>query len=225
LRAGGFNRIFTGSGPLWRIERKAGQGVVKLASRLRRPLLVVGTGALFLLAAFGSHLAALQASRVEALWPSNALVLAILILAGRNRQDVIAIIGGEVAGSVLLHLLRADPVAITSLLTIGNVTDSLLTFLFLRRMGVGRALVDRVDTFFAFALACAAGTAMPTGHLTLPQIGLLVFAGGSFAWLAHMTGAFFSPRGPERAAVKTAAQAVADFVKDVGTPQRGQRPP
>jgi hypothetical protein len=76
-----------------------------------------------------------------------------------------------------------------------------------------------------FALACAAGTAMPTGHLTLPQIGLLVFAGGSFAWLAHMTGAFFSPRGPERAAVKTAAQAVADFVKDVGTPQRGQRPP
>jgi len=130
--------------------------VVKLASRLRRPLLVVGTGALFLLAAFGSHLAALQASRVEALWPSNALVLAILILAGRNRQDVIAIIGGEVAGSVLLHLLRADPVAITSLLTIGNVTDSLLTFLFLRRMGVGRSLVDRVDTFFAFALACAA---------------------------------------------------------------------
>lgn len=71
---------------------------------------------------------------------------------------------------------------------------------------------------YMFALACAAGTAMPTGHLTLPQIGLLVFAGGSFAWLAHMAGAFFSPRGPERAVVKAAAQAVARFVEGVGTP-------
>lgn len=71
---------------------------------------------------------------------------------------------------------------------------------------------------YMFALACAAGTAMPTGHLTVPQIGLLVFAGGSIAWLAHMAGAFFSPRGPERAAVIAAARAVARFVETVGTP-------
>jgi hypothetical protein len=71
---------------------------------------------------------------------------------------------------------------------------------------------------YMFALACAAGTAMPTGHLTLPQIGLLIFAGGAFAWLAHMTGALLWHRGPERAAVKAAAQAVARFAEAVGTP-------
>lgn len=70
---------------------------------------------------------------------------------------------------------------------------------------------------YMFALACAAGTAMPAGHLTIPQIGLLIFLGGAFAWLAHMAGALFQPRGPERAAVAAAAQAVARFMEAVGT--------
>jgi uncharacterized membrane protein YccC len=34
---------------------------------------------------------------------------------------------------------------------------------------------------YMFALACAAGTAMPAAHLTPWQIGLLILAGGSFA--------------------------------------------
>lgn len=70
---------------------------------------------------------------------------------------------------------------------------------------------------YMFALACAAGTGMPIGHLSIAQIGLLVFAGGSFAWLAHMAGALISPRGPERAAVAAAGQSVARFVESVGT--------
>ena len=71
---------------------------------------------------------------------------------------------------------------------------------------------------YMFALACAAGTAIPTSHLTLLQIGLLILAGGAFAWLAHMAGALISPRGPERAAVAAAAQAIARFAEAVGTP-------
>ena len=71
---------------------------------------------------------------------------------------------------------------------------------------------------YMFALACAAGTAIPTAHLSLTQIGLLVFAGGAFAWLAHVAGALVSPRGPERAAVAGAARAVARFVEAIGTP-------
>jgi hypothetical protein len=60
---------------------------------------------------------------------------------------------------------------------------------------------------YMFALACAIGTAMPIGHLTLLQIGLLIFAGGALSWFAHMTGVIIWPRGPERAAVGAAAQA------------------
>jgi uncharacterized membrane protein YccC len=70
---------------------------------------------------------------------------------------------------------------------------------------------------YMFALACAAGTAMPTGQLTMAQIGLLVLAGGAFAWLVHMAGAIFSPRGPEKAAVAAAARAVARFAEAAGT--------
>jgi uncharacterized membrane protein YccC len=69
---------------------------------------------------------------------------------------------------------------------------------------------------YMFALACAAGTAMPTSHLDLPQIGLLVLAGGSFAWLAHMAGALWSPRAPERAAVAAAGNAIARFAQSRG---------
>jgi uncharacterized membrane protein YccC len=71
---------------------------------------------------------------------------------------------------------------------------------------------------YMFALACAAGTDMPISHLSIAQVGLLVFAGGAFAWLAHMAGALVQPRGPERTAVVAAAQAIARFVATVGTP-------
>lgn len=71
---------------------------------------------------------------------------------------------------------------------------------------------------YMFAVACAAGTAMPVEHLSVIQIGLLVLAGGSFAWLAHMVGALVSPRGPERAAVAAAAEAIAAYVETVGQP-------
>jgi uncharacterized membrane protein YccC len=71
---------------------------------------------------------------------------------------------------------------------------------------------------FMFTLVCAAGTAIHAPHLTIWHTALLVAAGGGVAWLAHMIGAFFWPRGPERKAVATAAEAVARFIEAVGTP-------
>lgn len=71
---------------------------------------------------------------------------------------------------------------------------------------------------YMFALACAAGTAIHAPHLTIGHTALLVAAGGAVAWLAHMIGAFFWPRGPERKAVATSADAVAAFIEAVGTP-------
>lgn len=71
---------------------------------------------------------------------------------------------------------------------------------------------------YMFALACAAGTGIPVGHLSIAQVGLLVFAGGACAWLLHMAGALVRPRGPEKAATLGAAQALIRFAKAVGTP-------
>jgi len=71
---------------------------------------------------------------------------------------------------------------------------------------------------YMFALACAAGTAVPTAHLSPWQIGGLVLAGGAFAWCVQMAGALIAPRAPERMAVSSAAEAVARFAEAVGKP-------
>lgn len=72
---------------------------------------------------------------------------------------------------------------------------------------------------YLFTLAVAAGTAMGAEHLLWWHVGMLVFAGGAFAWVLHMAGAVFAPRGPEILALKTAAGAVRDFIAAVGTPR------
>ena len=73
---------------------------------------------------------------------------------------------------------------------------------------------------YMFALACAVGTGLPAAHLSPIHAGLLVLAGGAFAWVMHMAGALFRPRGPEKAAVAAAGQAVARFIEAVGKPQQ-----
>jgi uncharacterized membrane protein YccC len=70
---------------------------------------------------------------------------------------------------------------------------------------------------YMFALACAAGTSIGAAHLTPWHVGALVFAGGAFAWLLHMAGASFAPRGPEKLALRNAGNAVAAFIAAVGT--------
>ena len=65
---------------------------------------------------------------------------------------------------------------------------------------------------YLFMLACASGSAMPVSDITPLQAGLLVGCGGALAWLAHMGGALVDLRGPERAAVRAAGQAVHDWL-------------
>lgn len=75
---------------------------------------------------------------------------------------------------------------------------------------------------YMFVVACAAGTALPAAHLTPFSAGLVVLAGGMFAWLVHMAGALVRPRGPEKSAVAAAAAAVAAYLETVGTPHERQ---
>ncbi|SEQ66043.1 FUSC family protein [Mycolicibacterium nivoides] len=67
---------------------------------------------------------------------------------------------------------------------------------------------------YMVVLACAAGTGTPaTLHLSPGHHAALVLAGGAFAWLVHMSGALFRPRGPEKAAVAAAAAAVVAYIE------------
>jgi len=99
----------------------------------------------------------MQSSGLEALWPSNAIVLAILILAGRDRGDIATIVAGGAAGSIALHLFNRDPLSILIGLTAANAVESGLAFALLRKARIRGGLVDRVRNYFA--LVIAVGTA------------------------------------------------------------------
>jgi uncharacterized membrane protein YccC len=70
---------------------------------------------------------------------------------------------------------------------------------------------------YLFMLACAAGSAMPVADFSPLQVGLLVTGGGALAWLAHMLGALWAFRGPERAAVQAAGAAVQAWLEQHDT--------
>ncbi|MFC5143053.1 FUSC family protein [Actinomycetospora rhizophila] len=70
---------------------------------------------------------------------------------------------------------------------------------------------------YMFVLAGATGTAIPGAATEPTRLGLLVLAGGAFAWVAHMAGALVAPRGPEKATVATAVTAVSGLLDAVGT--------
>jgi uncharacterized membrane protein YccC len=126
-----------------------------------------------------------------------------------NRAIYLAIIAASFALAVTLGVWAAE----TPLLVVPTIVLIAMVATFLCN-----ALRVGPPGAYMFALACAAGTAMPMNNLTPAQFGFLVLAGGSFAWLVHMAGALIWPRGPERAAVATAAQTVARFVKAIGSP-------
>ena len=70
---------------------------------------------------------------------------------------------------------------------------------------------------YVFVVACAAGIGVSASHLSPLQVGLLVAAGGAVAWAVQMVGALTDFRRPERQAVSTAADAVAEYIEKVGT--------
>lgn len=70
---------------------------------------------------------------------------------------------------------------------------------------------------YMFVVVCAAGAGISASHRPAWQIGLLVLAGGAIGWIGQMSGVLMAPRGPEKAAVAAAGQAVAGYLDTVGT--------
>ena len=70
---------------------------------------------------------------------------------------------------------------------------------------------------YMFALACAAGTAVP---VPVDRVFWLVLGGGAVSWVVHMFGALVALRGPEKLAVAAAADAVAYFAQAKGVEAR-----
>lgn len=162
-----------------------------IASRARLPILGIGTAGLFLIAAYCSHLVALQSSGLEALWPSNAIVLAVLILVGRSRSDILAIALGEALGSTVLHWFRADDAATSLILTAANLAESLLTFALLSRIKIVDGLIERVGNLFGLVIASGSAALVSS---TIGAVGLYFGRGIPFwsGWVSWYTSGILS---------------------------------
>ena len=71
---------------------------------------------------------------------------------------------------------------------------------------------------YMFVLVCAAGVGASATNLPAWQIGLLVLGGGAIAWAVQMSVFLVKPRGPEKAALAAAGEAVAGYLELAGAP-------
>ncbi|MGV0812094.1 FUSC family protein [Mycolicibacterium boenickei] len=153
-------------------------------------------------------------------------------LAGDTTAGLIATIGGftSLYGSGRPYLNRGGFLAVVAVcfaaaVALGDWASSaawlgVLTVTMIAALAtlICHALSIGPPGAYMVVLACAAGTGTPaTLHLSPGHHAALVLAGGAFAWLVHMSGALFRPRGPEKAAVAAAAGAVAAHIDSVGS--------
>lgn len=166
-------------------------------------------------------------------WPfalRAALCLGAPVLAGwllgHTSAGMMAAIGGftSLYGSGRPYIVRARLLAIIALAFGTSVALGMLVAPSYLATVVTIALIAALATWvcnaartgppgaYMFVLACAAGSAIPIQHLNAAEAALLVSAGGGFAWIVHMAGALWRPRGPEQDAVRAAAEAVVGYL-------------
>jgi len=185
----------------------------------------------------------LQLNPVPRRWPfalRAGICMAVPVLVGWLCGDVsaglIATIGGFTAlyGSGRPYLNRAGYLAAIAVwfaaaVALGDWAAQIpwlglvtITVIAMLAVLVCNALSVGPPGAYMFMLGCAAGTASVSAHLTPWHIAALVAAGGAFAWLAHMVGVLWRPRGPEQAAVGAARDAIAGYLANPGSGQRHQ---
>ena len=171
-------------------------------------------------------------------WPfalRAAICVAVPVLVGWAVGDVaaglIATIGGFTAlyGSGRPYLNRAVHLAVIAVslalsVALGNWAAEVwwagvltVSAIAVAAVLLCNALLVGPPGAYMFVLACAAGIGAAHEHLAPWRVGLLVLAGGAFAWLVHMSGALIRFRGPEKSAVAAAAESVAGFIEAVGS--------
>jgi uncharacterized membrane protein YccC len=152
-------------------------------------------------------------------------------LAGDLGAGLTATLGGFTAlyGSGRPYLNRAALLAVVAValsaavgLGIWTASIPLLGVLIVAAIGtVATLLCNALEVgppgAYQFALVCAVGIGLHSGHQDPIRSALLVLAGGCLSWVVHMAGAAFGPRGPEKSAVAAGGVAVADYIDAIAT--------
>jgi uncharacterized membrane protein YccC len=130
-----------------------------------------------------------------------------------SRARELAVIAAAFALSVAIGLAAAQ---------LGWLVVPVVALLAMLATWLGNAFQIGPPGAYMFLLACAAASGILTPATTPMEAGLLVLAGGGFAWCMHMLGALFEPRGPEKRAVVRAGDAVIAYVQALGTPRQDE---
>jgi len=142
---------------------------VRSHENVRRIHLGMTSLILFIAAGWASALGAHLAIGVEAMWLANALLLGLLVSHARDTYDQAAILTAGLIGSLILHMLRADPPAATLLFSLADIVEAVAALVALRLLGASRLRFDRISDVIAFTIACAAA---PLGSATLGAAAL-----------------------------------------------------
>ncbi|MBU1540992.1 MAG: PAS domain S-box protein [Alphaproteobacteria bacterium] len=137
-------------------------------------------GAVFLVA-LAAILMTREAGRVAAIWPCNALLVAVVL--SRPRTEWAALIAGGFIGNAAANLVSGDLPAVSLLLAFANMSEVLIVSLVAGRHG--RLRVIRRSGLVQFAAAVAIGCLASTG---LALLGLAVLGArptleGAGLWL------------------------------------------
>ncbi|BBY30837.1 FUSC family protein [Mycolicibacterium sediminis] len=130
----------------------------------------------------------------------------------RNRDVQLAAIGAALATAITLGAWAAPVIW----LAVGVVSAIAVVAVW-----VCSALEVGPPGAYVFVIVCAAGIGVSASHLPPWHIGLLVLAGAAIAWTTQMVGVLVDPRGPEKAAVSAAGDAVATAIEHAGSVDAG----
>ncbi len=125
----------------------------------------------------------------------------------RNRAVQLAVIAVSLAAAVTLGAWAA-----TSVWTAVAAVSAIAVF----AVWLCAALAVGPPGAYMFVLVCAAGVGISASHRPPWHVGLLVLVGGLVAWISHISAVLSDPRGPEKAALADAGNAVADYLDSTG---------
>lgn len=114
---------------------------------------MLASGLVFLVGALASEWVVHQTSGLTAIWPCNAITLALLIYRKRTGGESVAILVGAFIGSLLSSVSRSQPWELWLTFPIANTLESALAAAIIQRFGGIHGAFDKVSDVIALIVA------------------------------------------------------------------------
>jgi PAS domain S-box-containing protein len=149
---------------------------------LRGPILSLITGVIYWAVAAPSLAVLLKPAGVAAIWPANAIIIAMM--ARLNRRQWTWALLGEAVGCLAAHLTARAPAASLFGHVFANGVETLLTSAILTRWGSERPDFHSLRRYFRLMIAVAAGSALGAAIIVVINVHTTSRADATTSWQA-----------------------------------------